>query len=421
MKSSKKYDVIVIGGGPAGMMAAGRAAECGARIVLFEKNDSLGRKLLLTGGGRCNLTNATFDRNLFLSKFPGVAKFLHSPLSTFGVQETLDFFHALDVPTKTEEERRVFPVSDQAKTVLDALERYMKRGSVTVVTSAPIDRFETTTDTIVGIRLADGSIVTADSYILTTGGTSHPETGSTGDGFRFLRDLGHTINEPRASLVPIRIREPWTHTLSGTSFSDAGLTVFQDGKKKATSTGKLLFTHFGLSGPLALNMSRTIDSLLQNGEVLLSVDLFPYSDIGELDGKIRGHFDSRKNKQIQNSLDGFIPPLVLLVALRRADIDPEKPIHSVTKDERLRLSTVLKGLMMTVDGLLGPEKAIVTSGGVPPEEVDFKRMRSRIYPNLFLAGDILDIDRPSGGYSLQLCWTTGYVAGTAATDIVSRT
>lgn len=410
------YDVAVIGGGPAGMMAAGRAAELGARVVLLEKNASPGEKLLITGGGRCNMTNAEFDRNIFLGKFGCAAKFLFSPLAQFGVQDTMDFFSALGVPTKVEAEKRVFPMSDRSQSVFDALKRYMDQGGVTVFPGVGVTGLDISDGTVSGVRLKSGDIVTARSYVLATGGKSHPETGSTGDGFRWLGKIGHTVIDPRPSLVPLCVRERWVHGLSGVSFSDAKLTIFQDGKKKESRRGKLLFTHFGLSGPLALNMSRGIDELLKQGTVTVSVDLFPSQDIGGLDKDLQALFDSRKNKQIRNGLDGFVVPSLVPVLLEITDIDPDKQINVVTREERLGLIHVLKDLPMTVEGLLGADKAIVTSGGVALSEVDFKYMRSRLYPNLYLVGDILDIDRPSGGYSLQLCWTTGFVAGTSAAE-----
>lgn len=421
-----KYDVTVIGGGPAGMMAAGRAAECGARVVLLEKNTSLGAKLLITGGGRSNVTNAEFDRNIFLGKFKDAAKFLFSPFSRFGVQDALDFFHAHGMPTKIEAEKRVFPASDSAQSVWDALVGYMRQGSVTVLSGMEVAGMEVEDGHISGIRLKNGDTLRAHSYILATGGQSHPETGSTGDGFRWLEKIGHRIVESRPSLVPLRVREEWVHSLSGVSFPEAKLTVFQNDKKQDEKSislprkafpsrqGKILFTHFGLSGPLVLNMSRDISEFLQYGEVTVSIDLFLHMNIGELDTEVQGLFAPNKNKQIKNSLDGFVAPLLVPVLLGLAGIDPEKPVHSVSREERLALVRLLKDLRMTVTGLLGEDKAIVTSGGVALEEVDFKNMRSRLYPNLYLVGDILNIDRPSGGYSLQLCWTTGYVAGIAA-------
>lgn len=402
------------------MMAAGRAAECGARVLLLEKNDSLGEKLLITGGGRSNITNAEFDRNIFLRKFGDAAKFLFSPLSRFGVQDAIDFFHGLGMPTKVEAEKRVFPASDRSQSVFDALVRYMDQGGVTVLSGAEVAGLDVSDGTVAGVRLTDGEILRARSYVLATGGKSHPETGSTGDGFRWLEAIGHTIVTPRASLVPIRVREAWVHELSGASFPDAKLSVFQNGKNHdgrracPPRRGKLLFTHFGLSGPLALNMSRNIGELLHGGPVAVSVDLFPQSDIGEIDKRILAAFALQKNRQVKNSLEGIIVPLLVPVSLRLAGIDPDTPVHSVTREQRLGLARLLKDLPMTVEGLLGEDKAIVTSGGIALPEVDFKDMRSRLYPNLYLVGDILNIDRPSGGYSLQLCWTTGFVAGTSA-------
>lgn len=407
------YDVVVIGGGPAGMMAAGRASECGARVAIVEKNASFGVKLLLTGGGRCNLTNAEFDRNIFVAKYKQAGKFLFSPFSKFGVEETLEFFHARGMPTKVEEEKRVFPVSDKAQSVLDVLVEYMRAGNVRILFGLEVIGFEMDHGSIGGVRFKNGDIVRAREFVLATGGMSRPETGSTGDGFRWLKEIGHTIIESRVALVPIRIGELWIHSLSGVSFEKVKMTIFLNGEKKETQEGKLLFTHFGLSGPLALNMSRSIGECLRCGATILSIDFFPRRTSDEIDKHIRDIFENQKNKQVKNSLDGFLAPLLISIVLRRVKINPDMPVRGVSRESRLALVRIVKDFRLIVSGLLGEDKAIATSGGVALEEVDFKTMRSRLFPNVYLVGDLLDIDRPSGGYSLQLCWSTGFVAGTS--------
>ena len=415
-----RYDVVVIGGGPAGMMAAGRAAECGARVVLLEKNATLGKKLLITGGGRSNVTNAEFDRHLLLAKFKENAKFLFSPFAQFGVEEVLDFFHMRGMPTKVEAEKRVFPLSDSAQSVWDVLVAYMTQGGVTIRSQAPVAGFVTKNKAIAGVTLVDGTVIEAKRYILATGGKSRPETGSTGDGFVWLADIGHTIMEPAAALTPVAIREGWVHTLSGVSVTDVKLTVLQNDKKQVSKKacpprrGKILFTHFGISGPLVLNMSQDIGELLQYGEVEIALDFYPSLDAGAVDRKVQAVFEQNKNRHIKNCMGELVTPALVSVLVQLSGIDQEKPIHSVTREERLRLVRLVKDLRMTVQGLLGVEKAVVTSGGVALPEIDWKTMQSRLYPNLHIVGDVLNIDRPSGGYSLQLCWTTGYVAGTSA-------
>lgn len=410
------YDVVVIGGGPAGMMAAGRAAELGSRVLLLEKNPHLGKKLLITGGGRSNITNAEFDRNLFLEKFQGDAKFLFSPFSQFGVADTFDFFHKLGMPTKIEEEKRAFPKSNQAQSVLDALVAYLRQGKVTVLSGKQVTGFATEGKKIRAALLKDGEEVVGHSFILATGGKSRPETGSTGEGFHWLSALGHTVVESDPALVPITLLEPWVKKLSGMSLRDVKVTLYQNNIKQESKKGKLLFTHFGLSGPVVLNMSKAIGELLKYGAVEVSLDMRPSLDAGAVDRQVQAVFQAAQNKKIKNALSALVAPLLVPVFLELLMLDPEKFINKISRMERLRLVQLLKDFRLTVSGLLGVEKAIVTSGGVLLSEVDFQTMRSRLYPNLYLVGDILNIDRPSGGYSLQLCWTTGFVAGSSAAE-----
>jgi predicted Rossmann fold flavoprotein len=317
------------------------------------------------------------------------------------------------MPTKIEAEKRVFPVSDSAQSVWDALVGYMRAGNVTILTDMAVIGLEVIDGAVMGVRMKNNTVLTAKNYIFATGGLSHPETGSTGEGFHFLEKIGHTIIAPRPALVPLLVREAWVSELAGVSFTDVKLSYYQKDKKIESRRGRMLFTHIGLSGPLVLNMSRGISEFLEYGAVSVAFDFLPTKNVGEIDREIQAIFETQKNKQVKNSLDGFLQPALMPVFLKLTGINPEKPVHSVTRDERMALARLAKDFRMTVTGLLGADKAIVTSGGVPLEEIDCKYMRSRKYANLYLVGDVLNIDRPSGGYSLQLCWTTGYVAGTA--------
>ena len=416
----KIWDIAVIGGGPAGMMAAGRAAELGSRVILIEKNYLLGKKLLLTGGGRCNLTNAEFNIRKFLAKYKDSDKFLFSTFAQFGIKETLDFFNSRKMPIKIEAENRVFPESNKSKSVLDVLIKYMKDGNVAVFSNSPVDEIIRDEYVIEAIRLKNGEKIKAKFFILATGGKSRPDTGSTGDGFIWLKKLGHAVIKPSVALVPIIIKDDWVKKLSGLSLPDARIKVFQFGKKQEMRTGKILFTHFGLSGPVILNISKKIGELLKYGDVFLFLDIFPYFDCGKLDLKIQEVFSKQSNKKLKNSLGSLLPLALASIAIKMSGINPETFCHSVNREERFRLGKIIKNMPMKIDKLLGVEKAIITSGGAAPEEVDFKTMASRLFPNLYLIGDILNIDRPSGGYSLQLCWTTGYVAGTSASIALKK-
>lgn len=417
------YDVAVIGGGPAGMMTAGRAAERGLSVILIEKNDTLGKKLLITGGGRSNITNAEFDERVLLSKFKGNGKFLFSAFSQHGVQNSLDFFHTNNMPTKIEAEKRVFPVSDRAQSVWDVLVNRMKSSNVSILSSTPVGGFNTEesadgTKTIHSIRLKKNphglKEIRAKSFILATGGTSRPETGSTGDALPWLTKLGHTVIEPSVALVPIRIKESWIKRLQGVTVKDIKITLMQNEEKLQTIKGKLLFTHFGVSGPTVLNMSGDIRELLSYGRAWISLDLLPTHDYGTLNSALQNLFKKESNKKLKNSLDILITSALVPIIIEKSGINPDTFCHSVTREERLNLVKLLKDVRMEVAGLLGTDKAIVSSGGVALYEIDWKTMRSRKITNLHIIGDVLNIDRPSGGYSLQLCWTTGWVAGNSA-------
>lgn len=410
------YDVAVIGGGPAGMMAGIFAAQAGASVTIVEKNPTLGKKLLITGHGRCNLANAIFDNRALAEKYGEKGKFLLSPLSQWNMRDTIDFFESRGMPTKVEAEGRIFPQSDDAQSVLDVLLADLKKYRVTIVTNSPVLKVLHKKDEIFGIETSHG-IIRARSYTIATGGTSRPETGSTGEGFDWLKELGHTISAPEPSLVPIKVAEQWVKNLQGLSFLNVRATIIKDKKVHEAREGKILFTHFGLSGPLILNMSRMIGDLMRENAVALSLDLFPSLDEQALDEKLRAHLTARQNKKWRNAFVGFFPSLFIPIAIDLSLINPETFVNKISRAERLAFVKKLKDLRITPTGLLGPEKAIVSSGGVALEEIDFKTMRSKKIENLYLAGDILDFDRPSGGFSLQICWTTGFIAGKSAGNI----
>jgi predicted Rossmann fold flavoprotein len=411
MDSKELWDVIVVGGGPAGMMAAGTAALKGHKVLLLEKNETLGKKLLITGGGRCNVTNAEEDLRKLLARFKDADKFLFSPFSQFDNRSAIEFFNSHGMETKVEAENRVFPTSDSARSVWSVLVDYMKAAGVEVRSKSEVRKIKSHEGKVSSVVLKNGEELHAKHFILATGGKSHPETGSTGDGFQWLRDLGHTVIEPSPYLVPISVKDEWVKKLSGISIADAKLTAFQNDKKELTKVGKILFTHFGLSGPAVLNMSRDIYELLKYDGVALSLDLLPKEDFSTLNDKLLDLFKLEDKKKLKNALVTLIPRAFVAPVLLASSIDEDKPCNSVTREERLVLMKRLKDMRMSVEGLLGEDKAIVTSGGVDLEEIDWKTLGSKLYPNLYITGDLLNIDRPSGGYSLQLCWTTGFVAG----------
>jgi predicted Rossmann fold flavoprotein len=418
---SNFYDVVVIGGGPAGLMSACIASSNGAKVLLLEKNESLGKKLLLTGGGRCNITNAEPDHRKFVSKFGKKGNFLFTPFSFFGVDDTIRFFEKLGLKTKVEEWNRVFPVSDNSLDVLEVLIRYARNNGVEFILEAEVAHLKKAKGKIDSVILKNGNEIKGKNFILATGGKSHPETGSTGDGLKWLKEIGHNVIQSNPSLVPITVKESWISELSGITLENVGISVYQGENKIINKKGRLLFTHEGLSGPTVLNMSKDIGELLDYssknnglGEVRVCIDFFPGTGLDMMHKKLLDSFEENKNKKIKNIVFKEVPSQIFLQILKNLDIDENWDINEIRREERFAILEKFKKFDLVVKGLLGYDKAIISSGGVDLNEVDFKEMKSKLFDNLFLIGDILDFDRPSGGYSLQLCWTTGYVAGKSA-------
>ncbi len=404
------FDVIVIGGGPAGMMAAGRAGELGARVGLLEKNQKLGKKLLLTGKGRCNITHAELNIRKFVKAFGKRGDFLFSPLSLFGVKNTIEFFEKRGLKLKTERGQRIFPKSDKAQDVLNVLVHYLKQSNVNLITNARVVKLQKKENKVLKAILKDKEII-ADKYIIATGGRTYPETGSTGSGLLWAEKLGHTISELSPALTSLRIKDKWIKYVQGLSLKNIRITVLQNNRKMDTKLGEALFTHFGLSGPIILEMSSKIGDLLKKGEVKLSLDLKPGLDFSKLDNRIQRDFQKYSNKLFRNSLNDLLPQKMIPLIVKLSEINPNKKVNAINKSERQKLVKIFKNIEMMVGKLSGFKKAIITKGGISLKEIDSKTMKSKLIDNLFFAGEILDLNGPSGGYNLQICWTTGYLAG----------
>lgn len=404
------WDVAVIGGGPAGMMAAIEAGARGKRVILIEKNPGLGKKLLITGGGRCNVTNNKPIVREMLSQYKDAGKFLFSTFMQHGVKETIEFFADLGLPFIEENEGRLFPHTQKAESVFFVLQKALEKHKVTIITGKKVVSLQKN-KTLFSISVAQGDEIKAHHIIVATGGTARPETGSTGDGYPWLTQFGHTVHAGSTSLVPITVRESWGKSLGGVSLPDATISIYCNGTKRHKATGKLLFTHVGLSGPLVLNQSKLIGDLLVEGEVVVKIDLANTIDASVIQAQLLAAFSATPNKKLKNVLGEIIKSALVAPLLLSLTLDGDTPVHSVTASDRKRIGVVLKAWPLTVSGLLGADKAVATAGGVDLREVDFKTMESKITPGLYLVGDVLNINRPSGGYSLQLTWSTGYVAG----------
>ncbi|HAE36510.1 MAG: HI0933 family protein [Candidatus Nomurabacteria bacterium GW2011_GWF2_35_66] len=413
MKENKNkiWDVIIIGGGASGMMAGSIAGSRSKSVLILDKNKSLGEKLKITGGGRCNITNAEPDIHKMLKVYGNGAPFLYTPFSIFGVKDTFQYFESRGLPLVTQARNRVFPVTEKALDVFNLLQKDLEKNHVTVKSNCAVKSIRVNNGLVECVETSSGMYY-AKSFVLATGGLSHPETGSTGDGFSWLKDLGHEVKTPSPDIVPLAVSDAWVKTLAGVSLSFMKITFFLEGKKQFSKTGKILFTHFGLSGPLILNSSRKVSDLLQSGLVRAYIDVFPDTNEGSLEDFIIKTFDANKNKILRTVFKDIAPEgTAKAIEMICSELDFNMKIHSITKEDRKKIVRLLKALPMTITNLMGYERSVVADGGVSLTEIDMKTMSSKIIPNLYVTGDLLNINRNSGGYSLQICWTTGYIAG----------
>ncbi len=407
------HRVIVVGGGAAGLMAAGQAAELGAETLLLEKMARPGRKLRITGKGRCNLTNVT-PLSEFITHFGPNGRFLRQALSRFSTSELVIFFEELGVRTVTERGGRVFPASGQAQDVVGALVRWIRKRGVTVQTQSPVERLLVEGGRVVGV-LAAGRVYRADATIIATGGASYPATGSTGDGYRLAASVGHSIVSIRPALVPLETAGNIAPRLQGLSLRHVTVRVWVNGKKRAEQFGEMLFTHFGLSGPIILSLSKQVVDALRLGQsVTISIDLKPALDEHKLDARLLRDLDGFGKQQFRTLLKGLLPKKLIPVCIDATSISPDKAGHQITAQERKRLRTWLKDFRLKVTGHRPLAEAIITAGGVDTREVNPRTMASRLVEGLYFAGEVLDVDADTGGYNLQAAFSTGWVAGRSA-------
>lgn len=407
--------VIVIGGGAAGMMAAVSAAEQGADVLLLEKNEKLGKKLYITGKGRCNLTNACAPEEL-LQKVVTNRRFLYSALSSFSNDDTIRFFEECGLQVKVERGERVFPVSDKSSDVIRALAGRLKQAGVSIRLHTAVTKVCTEDGRVTGVLLQNGEELPCDACIVATGGLSYASTGSTGDGYTFAKLCGHTVTECFPSLVSLKITEPFAKELEGLSLKNVRLRAVQGKKELYNDMGELLFTADGVSGPLALSASSAVTDRLSDGEVVLLLDLKPALSKEELDARILRDFEEAKNKQFRNALDKLLPQRLIRVIITMCGIPEEKQVNAVTKQERAVLADVLKGMQLHIKKTGGFQEAVITRGGIAVNEVTPSTMQSKKTTGLYFAGEVLDVDALTGGYNLQIAWSTGYLAGVSAAE-----
>ena len=401
------YDVIVIGGGAAGMMAAGTAARHGKTVLLLEKNNLLGKKLMITGKGRCNVTNMC-DMQTFLAAITANPKFLYSAYSRFTSQDTVDFFTSLGVNMKTERGNRVFPASDRAADIVNALKKYISDNGVSAKKAA-VSGIQTSDGKVTGVVLSGGSVLDCTSAIICTGGLSYPLTGSTGDGYAMARACGHNIVPPTPSLVPLNTVEPWVTKLQGLSLKNVDITLREDDQIIYREQGEMLFTHFGVSGPVILSLSAHIKDIAAH-KYTITIDLKPALDLKTLDARLLRDFDANINRDFANALSKLLPQKLIPIIIDLCGIDPNKKVHQITKTERTALLRLLKDLPLTIKSMRPIDEAIITKGGVDVSGVDPSTMQSKLIHGLYFAGEVLDTDAYTGGFNLQIAFSTGHLA-----------
>ena len=409
--------VIVVGGGAAGMFAAIAAAKNGHQVTLYEKNEKLGKKIFITGKGRCNITNAADMEELFDAVVTN-SKFLYSSFYGYTNQNVIDFFEDAGVPVKIERGNRVFPISDHSSDVIRALEREMKKVGVKVCLNTEVKSVEAEKDKFNKVVLKDTTTQTADACIVATGGLSYRSTGSTGDGFRFAENVGHKVTQCFPSLVPMETKEPWICELQGLSLRNVEAKILDEKKELYKDFGEMLFTHFGVSGPLIISASsyvgkKFMDKNGQKKELTLEIDLKPALTEEQLDQRVLRDFEENHNRQFKNAITKLFPTKLIPVMLELGGIDPEKKVNSIEKEERKQFVHLIKHFRMTLTGLRDYPEAIIKKGGVNVKEIDPGTMESKLVKGLYFAGEVLDLDALTGGFNLQIAWSTGYAAGNA--------
>lgn len=402
--------VVVIGGGAAGSYAAITAAKNGHDVTLVEKNEKIGKKIYITGKGRCNLTNAS-DMEVLFSNVMSNRKFLYSAFYACDNSSVIDFFETNGMATKIERGNRVFPVSDHSSDVISTLTKALRKENVRLLFNTSVKNILIEDNAACGVVLSDNTKIKADSVIVATGGLSYKSTGSTGEGHQMAQKLGHKIVECTPALVPFNIKESWVKELQGLSLKNTAIMIYKEKKKVYEDFGEMLFTHFGVSGPMILSASASIKPALFKENLKLVIDLKPALTSEQLDKRILRDFDEEKNKQFKNSIGKLLPQKLVPVIIELSKINPDKKVNEVSKEERLLLVNLIKNLTVTVEGLRDWNEAIITKGGVSVKEVNPSTMESKLINNLYFAGEVLDLDAMTGGYNLQIAWSTGYLAG----------
>lgn len=404
--------VLVVGGGAAGMFAAIFAARNGNEVHIFEKNEKLGKKLFITGKGRCNITNACDLDTLFQSVVSN-AKFLYSSFYGYTNTDVMEFFRELGLKIKVERGERVFPESDHSSDVIAALTKELHRLDVDIHLHTEVKKLETDETGFSGLVLGDGKRIQGDACIVATGGFSYQTTGSTGDGYRFAKECGHQVTEILPSLVPLAIKEGYGKQLQGLSLRNVEATVFDGKKERYRAFGEMLFTHYGVSGPLILSASSYITKKLKEHPMRLVIDLKPALSVEQLDARVLRDFEEHKNKQFKNAIGGLFPSKLIPVMLSLSGIDPEKKVNEISKEERLGFVDKIKHFEMTITGTRDFNEAIITQGGVKTKEIQPSTMESKLVPRLYFVGEVLDLDALTGGFNLQIAWSTAYAAGSS--------